>query len=121
MMRRNVIAGLAILLLSLGRAGAEQSPGKIPRVGILTAEESERAPKFEAFRARLGELGYSVSLVISKAATSFSNFGFLRVIFPVFRSWRRSWWLYRSMSSWQRAPAPTHWTRAAAFQSCRRY
>ena len=31
---------------------------KIPRVGILTAEESERVPKFDAFSEGLRELGY---------------------------------------------------------------
>jgi putative ABC transport system substrate-binding protein len=31
---------------------------KIPRVGILTAEESERVPKFDAFREGLRNLGY---------------------------------------------------------------
>ena len=58
MRRRHVIAGLAAVFVAHQRSNAEQSPGKIPRVGILTAEESERAPKFDAFRAGLRDLGY---------------------------------------------------------------
>ena len=49
---------LAALLVSPGLAWAQQTPAKIPRVGFLTAEESERAPKFDAFRAGLRGLGY---------------------------------------------------------------
>jgi len=56
--RRNVIAGLAALLLEPQWLSAQQSQGKIPRVGILTPEENERAPKFDAFRAGLRDLGY---------------------------------------------------------------
>ena len=58
MRRRDVIPGLAALLLARKRPSAQQSQGKIPRVGILTAEESERAPKFDAFRAGMRDLGY---------------------------------------------------------------
>jgi putative ABC transport system substrate-binding protein len=58
MQRRNVIAGLAALPLAPRRSSAQQSQGKIPRVGIVTTEESERAPKFDAFRAGLRDLGY---------------------------------------------------------------
>jgi putative ABC transport system substrate-binding protein len=58
MQRRDVIAGFAALLLAPQWSSAQQSQGKIPRVGILTAEESERAPKFDAFRAGLRDLGY---------------------------------------------------------------
>jgi putative ABC transport system substrate-binding protein len=39
-------------------ASAQQASARIPRVGILTAEESERAPKFDAFRTALRDLGY---------------------------------------------------------------
>jgi len=56
--RRSVIARLAALLTAPERPSAQQSQGKIPRVGILTAEESERAPKLDAFRAGLRDLGY---------------------------------------------------------------
>jgi putative tryptophan/tyrosine transport system substrate-binding protein len=56
--RRGVIAGLAVLLAAPKRPSAQQASAKIPRVGILTAEESERAPKFDAFRAGLRDLGY---------------------------------------------------------------
>src|SRR5215472_4494756 len=58
MQRRNLIAGLAALLLAPQQSLAQQASAKIPRVGILTAEESERAPKFDAFRAGLRDLGY---------------------------------------------------------------
>jgi hypothetical protein len=54
MQRRNVIAGLP----APRRSSAQQSQGKIPRVGIVTVEQSERAPKFDAFRAGLRDLGY---------------------------------------------------------------
>ena len=56
--RRSVIARLAALLTAPERPSAQQSQGKIPRVGILTAEESERAPKLDAFIAGLRDLGY---------------------------------------------------------------
>jgi putative ABC transport system substrate-binding protein len=51
------------LMLVLGGAMTAALPlraqqPKIPRVGILTAEESERVPKFDAFRAGLRDLGY---------------------------------------------------------------
>ena len=59
-MRRRVvvIAGLAALLFAPERAGAQQSPVKIPRVGILTAADSDRTPIFNAFREGLRDLGY---------------------------------------------------------------
>src|SRR5262249_53073680 len=40
---------------------------------------------------------------MSKAATSSSSFGWLAAIFPVARSWRQNWWVYRSISSWWKA------------------
>ena len=58
MRRRDVITGLTSLLLLPRQAAAEQSPGKIPRVGILTAEESDQSPKFDAFKVGLRDLGY---------------------------------------------------------------
>jgi putative tryptophan/tyrosine transport system substrate-binding protein len=59
-MRRRgfVIAGLATLLLVPERSTAQQARTKIPRVGILTAAESDRTPIFDAFRAGLRDLGY---------------------------------------------------------------
>jgi putative tryptophan/tyrosine transport system substrate-binding protein len=59
-MRRRVvvIAGLAALLLTTEWAGAQQSPVIIPRVGILTAADSDRTPIFNAFREGLRDLGY---------------------------------------------------------------
>ena len=59
-MRRRVvvIAGLAALLLAPEWAGAQQPPVKIPRIGILTAADSDRTPIFDAFREGLRDLGY---------------------------------------------------------------
>jgi putative ABC transport system substrate-binding protein len=56
--RSVVIAGLAGLVLAPERLSAQQSPGKIPRVGILTAAESDKTPIFDAFREGLRQLGY---------------------------------------------------------------
>jgi len=58
MRRRSAIAGLAALLLVPRGSSAQQSPGKIPRVGILGLGESERTPMFDAFRKGLRDLGY---------------------------------------------------------------
>jgi putative ABC transport system substrate-binding protein len=59
MKRRSVIfAGLAALLLAPEHPSAQQSPGKIPRVGILTTADNERTPALDAFRAGLHDLGY---------------------------------------------------------------
>jgi len=59
MRRRSVlVAGLAALLIASKRSTGQQATAKIPRVGIVTAEESERAPEFDAFRTGLRDLGY---------------------------------------------------------------
>jgi putative ABC transport system substrate-binding protein len=58
MRRRSIIAGLAAVLLVAGGSSAQQSPGKIPRIGILGLGESERTPMFDAFRRGLRDLGY---------------------------------------------------------------
>jgi putative ABC transport system substrate-binding protein len=59
MRRRSVaFAGFAALLLAPGWAGAQQVTVKIPRVGVLTAAESDKTPIFDAFREGLSELGY---------------------------------------------------------------
>jgi putative ABC transport system substrate-binding protein len=59
MKRRSVvIAGLAALLLAPERSTAQQTQSKIPRVGILSVADSEREPKFDAFRESLRDLGY---------------------------------------------------------------
>jgi len=91
--RRSVIAGLAASLVAPQRLSTQLASAKIPRVGILTAEESEMTPELDAFREG------SAILAISKGATSSSNFGWPGAIFPVGRSWRQNWWLYRSLSS----------------------
>jgi len=56
--RRSVIAGLAALLLAPKQSAAQQLQSKIPRVGILTVADSERAAIFDAFRQGLCDLGY---------------------------------------------------------------
>src|SRR5438132_8100514 len=48
--RSVVIAGLAALLLAPERSAAQQPQSKIPRVGILTVADSDRALMFDAFR-----------------------------------------------------------------------
>ena len=59
MKRRSVvIGGLAALLLAPERSTAQQTQSKIPRVGILSVADSERAAVFEAFRQGLRDLGY---------------------------------------------------------------
>jgi putative ABC transport system substrate-binding protein len=59
MRRRSIfIAGLAGLLIAPERSAGQQAHGKIPRVGILTAADSEKAPMFDAFRQGLRDLGY---------------------------------------------------------------
>jgi putative tryptophan/tyrosine transport system substrate-binding protein len=59
MRRRSVvIAGLAALFLAPERSTAQQRQSKIPRVGILSVADSEKAPMFDAFRQRLRDLGY---------------------------------------------------------------
>jgi ABC-type uncharacterized transport system substrate-binding protein len=59
-MRRRgfVIAGLATLLLVPERSTAQQARAKIPRVGILSVADSERAAIWDAFRQGLRDLGY---------------------------------------------------------------
>jgi putative ABC transport system substrate-binding protein len=58
MRRRSVIAGLAVLLLGAERPSAQQTPVKIPRVGILSPADSDKTPIFDAFRQGLRDLGY---------------------------------------------------------------
>jgi putative tryptophan/tyrosine transport system substrate-binding protein len=60
MRRRSVvvITGLAALLLAPERSAAQQRQSRIPRVGILSAADSEKAPMFDAFRQGLRDLGY---------------------------------------------------------------
>jgi len=59
MRRRSVvIAGLAALLLAPELSTAQLPQSKIPRVGILSDADSERASMFGAFREGLRDLGY---------------------------------------------------------------
>jgi putative ABC transport system substrate-binding protein len=58
MQRRNVIAGLAALPLASRRSMGQCASTRIPRVGILSAADSERAPIFDALRQGLRDLGY---------------------------------------------------------------
>jgi ABC-type uncharacterized transport system substrate-binding protein len=53
-----VIVELAALLLVPERSGAQQATTRVPRVGILTVADSERAPMFDVFREGLRDLGY---------------------------------------------------------------
>ena len=59
MTRRSIIlASLGALFLAPEAPSAQQPPAKIPRVGILTAADSDRTPIFDAFRDGLRDLGY---------------------------------------------------------------
>ena len=58
MKRRSVIAGLAALLCAPERSGAQQTPAKIPRIGILSPAAAPSTKAFDAFRDGLRELGY---------------------------------------------------------------
>jgi putative tryptophan/tyrosine transport system substrate-binding protein len=58
MRRRSVVIGAAVLLLVPGHSSAQQAPAKIPRVGVLTQADNERAPILDAFREGLRDLGY---------------------------------------------------------------
>jgi putative tryptophan/tyrosine transport system substrate-binding protein len=58
MRRRSVVIGTAALLLVPAHPSAQQAPAKIPRVGILTQADNERAPILDAFREGLRDLGY---------------------------------------------------------------
>jgi putative tryptophan/tyrosine transport system substrate-binding protein len=55
--RRIVIAGLGALPFGPRWASAQQTWATIPRVGILSVADSEREPKFDAFRQGLRDLG----------------------------------------------------------------
>ena len=57
MRRRHVIAGLAAVFVAPQRSSAEQSPGKIPRVGILTVADNDKSPMLDALREGLHDLG----------------------------------------------------------------
>jgi putative ABC transport system substrate-binding protein len=63
--RRELLELCVAAFLASGATGAwplagraQQPAAKIPRVGILTAADSDRTPIFDAFRDGLGELGY---------------------------------------------------------------
>ena len=56
--RRVVIAGLAALLIPPDPSAGQQTQAKIPRVGMLSVADSERATHFDAFRQGLRDLGY---------------------------------------------------------------
>ena len=57
MRRRELIAGLAAILVTAA-PGVAQQPTKLPRVGVLTPADSDRIAIFEAFRQGLREHGY---------------------------------------------------------------
>jgi putative ABC transport system substrate-binding protein len=58
MRRRSVVIGAAALLIAPKQSAGQQAPAKIPRVGILTQADNERAPILKAFREALRDLGY---------------------------------------------------------------
>jgi putative ABC transport system substrate-binding protein len=54
-----VIAGVAAALVAPKYSAAQQAPAKIPRIGLLMgADESDEAPKLDAFRGALEKFGY---------------------------------------------------------------
>jgi putative ABC transport system substrate-binding protein len=58
MNRRDLVTAFSAIFLKPKLAGAQQAPGRIPRVGILTQASSERTPMFDALREGLRDLGY---------------------------------------------------------------
>ncbi len=56
--RSALVAGLVALLLASEHSAAQQSQPKMPRVGILSVADSERAAIWDAFRQGLRDLGY---------------------------------------------------------------
>jgi len=58
MRRRDVIAGLATLLVAPKRSSAQQAPAKLPRIGILSPAARPDTAIFDAFRKGLADLGY---------------------------------------------------------------
>lgn len=58
-LHRVLVIGLAVLLLTFGRSGAQQTPVKIPRVRFLTSADNERTRTIAAFREGLRDLGYA--------------------------------------------------------------
>src|SRR5262249_37066464 len=59
MRRHSLIAGLAGLLIAPEHPAAQQALSKIPRVGILSAADTDKTAIFDAFRAGLRDLGYT--------------------------------------------------------------
>jgi putative ABC transport system substrate-binding protein len=91
MRRRDlVIAGLAALLLAPEHLSAQQAPGKIPRVGILTQADNERTPILDAFREGLRDLGYI------EGRNIILEFRLAEAIFRVGQSSLRNWPVFRS-------------------------
>ena len=58
MRRRQVIAGVAALVVVPRQSAAQRAAAKIPRVGVLTPADSADTAIFDAFRAGLRDLGY---------------------------------------------------------------
>jgi putative tryptophan/tyrosine transport system substrate-binding protein len=56
--RRQVIAGVAALVVVPRQSAAQRAAAKIPRVGVLTPADSADTAIFDAFRAGLRDLGY---------------------------------------------------------------
>jgi putative tryptophan/tyrosine transport system substrate-binding protein len=56
--RRQVIAGVAALVVVPRQSAAQRAAARIPRVGVLTPADSADTAIFDAFRAGLRDLGY---------------------------------------------------------------
>ena len=54
-----MIAGIAAVVVAPKHSAPQQAPAKIPRIGLLMgADESDEAPKLDAFRGALKKFGY---------------------------------------------------------------
>lgn len=77
MRRRSIVAGLAALVFAPVRSGAQQTPIKIPRVGILSPADDRSNILFDIFREGLRDLGWiegqNIILEFQLAAGDFSR------------------------------------------------
>jgi hypothetical protein len=89
--RRSVIAGIAAVLVAPKHSAAQHAPANFPRIGLLMgADESDEAPKLDAFRGALEKFGY-----IATARPSLSRCA-MRWGSPTGSpAWHVSWWRLR--------------------------
>ena len=112
MRRSSVLVGGALALLTAPKPPVGQQPeAKIPRVGVLTQASSDRAPMFDAFKVGLRDLGYV------EGRNIILEFRFAGAILRKGGGWQPNWWLYRSMSSWQKGSHRTLRPRPDEFRS----